>query len=363
MFKRARTEGCFFGHLRKIMMHPSANDFISTPRVSSASIEHSLIMPQSKASRVEAANARRQQRGATARKLAEQSRTIQPPEVKTRKKAGTLDKYNILITYLDEWLEERQGSEVDKQGQPVRNFMQWVDAELPFFTIDLIESFFEFYIASAPGQITDKVQQSTFRRKSMMLMAIWSYHAKEVIRGQRRSQVKELTKHIIHKHQLPHSPRKRAIMDAKSLLALIVGALDRLFRCFPRARLSTITYLALTSQTGMRPMAVLRYRTGKKSMPQGATYGQFRLFALADPSNRCNRLAGFYHAKYDKNQAGQARIYPLPSGPTIITSTIHLVIWSLFVDGGISKESIREALDVSFLTGNDVKEIVIPQEW
>jgi hypothetical protein len=310
-----------------------------------------------------AADIRRRNRGVSPATLARAAKSAVPPTIRRRKKEATLVKYKAVKALFDEYIEVIHQGSYKLEGKSVGSWAEWIQAGLPFPDINIIEAFLEFFIDGSSPTVGSAIQRSSLDRVAKVLMASWRYDTHELIKGPRRKAVYVLLKHLYHKKNLGDSPRRRAKLDRHSISALMQGAMDPTFSCFPRQRLSIMLYLALTSQTATRPMASLRHRRPRGPAGGGAKYHQFRLFAMRDENSTVNKIGGFFKTQDDKNDFGKHRIYPLPSGPQIKLSTPHLLLFACYVDGFWTQLDLEHLLDPNYLDGEDAKAIVWPEAW
>jgi hypothetical protein len=129
-------------------------------------------------------------------------------------------------------------------------------------------------------------------------------------------------------------------------------------------RLAIMIFIALASQTGLRPGSILA-DGGETAKRMGARYGYFDLYALRNATPGApNHIIGYYTPKWGKTATTRGKSFPLVSTPHPRCSAQILVLMKLRMDGGMTDEELKNVFDPRFIKrGEKVRQIWINPRW
>ena len=243
-----------------------------------------------------------------------------------------------------------------------------IATDYPFIPQELLQPFLLWHATgSVPTKHVDGVKNKRIQRSSLLnfyavLCAVWR-RTRQLGMTPLVDREKGLNYcyQLIRQLGLSDTPTIRAQLDRSSLEALHSKLFDPLHPLSLRRRLTMLLFIALSAQTGLRPSSFIRPSGPAGEKFKGACYGDFQLSVVRVEGG--SEIHGYYTPRFAKTKASADLTFPLPPGPTLATSTCHLLLICLYLDGGIHSGGLERLSRSDYLApGQESRLIDFPSE-
>lgn len=325
---------------------------------------------------------RRTARGLTTSRLLEWSSNLRGRQVDRQVLHGTLSRYRKAIDFVNEFLSSLPRKGIVLNEILITSFDELVLQCPDFPPQTLMNKIIKCYAMNykpRPGRQLGRNQLASWWRT---LCAAWRRVTKTIVPQKSRADGHLYIKQLSVTMGLKESSPSRPTMTVESLKALQLGVFDKRVSVSLRGRLTLTGFMAIDTQTGLRPGGVVapalalltssdleddcvdpafaRASNARRQRQMGCRYGHFRLGVLRNDAGGPNLPIGFIKTDWSKTAIGSGRVKPLPAAPRIIDLGAWQVLTGLMLDRILTPQQVATFLHPRYLGNNDCMKIIIP---